>query len=49
MRLKNVVNDRIIVGWQIGKNLEGSGCGLIETVSLDLPGGTKENHISQSG
>jgi hypothetical protein len=30
--------------WRIGKNLYGSGRGLIEILSQNLPKGTEENH-----
>jgi hypothetical protein len=33
------MNDR-----KIGKDLEGSGTGLMEILSRDLPGRTEENH-----
>jgi hypothetical protein len=44
-----VQNDGMISKYGIGKDVEGSGCGLI-VLSHHLPGGTEENHkIPQSG
>jgi hypothetical protein len=41
-------NGRITGYWWVGKNVEGSGRGLIWVVSRNLPGGTQENHENVS-
>jgi hypothetical protein len=43
-----ILNDRLNNEFWIGKDLEGSSCGLIYLLSLHLPGGTEENHESLS-
>jgi hypothetical protein len=37
-------NGRIIIECSIGKCLQGSGRGLVEILSCNLPGGTDESH-----
>jgi hypothetical protein len=38
------LNGTIIDEWLVGKDLEGSGIGIIEVLSRNFPSGTEENH-----